>query len=298
MSRLSGSRGQSVPSLRSRSQVRNPATGRTSPTVVRDSQPQRRTASTAGRAKACNVEAVRGSKGRTSSTPVKAFRSQGRNSSTAAEAFRPQGRNSSTSVVAKAREVEADLTEEAVRVLRAIRRAQDHGLRKDTKNDGRLRNIGPSYAVACEEIRKGHKSSHWIWYVWPSLQAVRGAMHPEFLLPDFKTACAYLRDPVLADRLLEVSSFAIQHLQAGTDPAVLFGKMHRCDFPKFYEAMTLFAIAAHVAGDADKEAKFLGGVRACGVEDLEPSTVDAVMHEGFPGIGLAVEQVAAALSSH
>mmetsp|Transcript_157908 Transcript_157908/g.294566 ORF Transcript_157908/g.294566 Transcript_157908/m.294566 type:complete len:242 (+) Transcript_157908:69-794(+) len=181
------------------------------------------------------------------------------------------------------------------RVLRAIRRAQDQGLRNPSA--GKARNMGPPYAIACEEIRKGHKSSHWIWYVWPSLSSVRSSMHPEFLLPDFKTACAYLCDCVLAERLLEISNLATKHLEDGVDPAILFGRMHHCDFPKFYEAMTLFALAAHMNGNAAQEGNFLAGIRACGADCLEQNTVNAVISEGIPGIDLAEKHLSAALAA-
>merc|ERR1711918_92878 len=96
-------------------------------------------------------------------------------------------------------------------------------------------------------------------------------------------SCMYLQNRTLAARLVEVSELASRHLERGVDPAVLFGKMHHCDFPKFYEAMSLFAIAAHVNGDAKQEARFLAGVRACGCNSLDEGTVKAVVQEGLPG---------------
>lgn len=179
-------------------------------------------------------------------------------------------------------------------VLRAIQKAQDAGLCRPGR-DGTPRCVNPPFSIACKEIRQGSKRSHWIWYVWPSLRAVRTSMHPEFLLPDFSTACMYLQNPTLTQRLLEVSELAIRHLEHGVDPAVLFGKMHHCDFPKFYETMSLFAIAAHVNGDADQEAVFLAGVLACAADRLDENTVKAVLREGLPGITLAVQHVSAAL---
>ena len=138
-------------------------------------------------------------------------------------------------------------------------------------------------------------------------------MHPEFLLPDFGTACMYLCNDRLAERLLEVSELATRHLEQGVDPAVLFGLLQgqHCDFFKFYETMSLFALAARVNGNEDQEAKFLAGVRAslragptsripfwCG--GLDESTVEAVLAEGrskgaSPSFESAVRQVSAAL---
>jgi hypothetical protein len=111
-------------------------------------------------------------------------------------------------------------------------------------------------------------------------------MHPELLL----------HNRTLAARLLEVTELATTHLELGLDPVVLFGKMHHCDFPKFYEAMSLFSIAAHVNGNAGQEATFLAGVRACGADRLDESTVAEVLREGMPNIALAVQCLAAALA--
>jgi hypothetical protein len=40
--------------------------------------------------------------------------------------------------------------------------------------------------------------------------------------------------------------------------------MHKCDFPKFREACTLFLLAARQEGMADMEAVFSKGLVACG----------------------------------
>merc|ERR1712232_933907 len=110
-------------------------------------------------------------------------------------------------------------------VLDAILQAQENGLFK-RRQDGQKRRCCPPFSVACEEIRRGAKKSHWIWYVWPSLRSVRGSMHPEFLLPNFHAACMYLRNGLLSARLVEITRLATEHLKQGIDSAVLFGKMH------------------------------------------------------------------------
>merc|ERR1712181_19234 len=110
----------------------------------------------------------------------------------------------------------------------------------------------------------------------------------------------YLHNTTLAENLLQVSALATGHLQRGVDPKILFGDMHSCDFPKFYETMSHFAIAARVNGNAEQEAEFLAGVRACGphlaryklsqeaVLSLESRTVKAVLHEGDPDVARAL----------
>ena len=51
-------------------------------------------------------------------------------------------------------------------VLEGIRAAQDRGLQQGSR-------VLPPYATALSEIAQGHKDTHWIWYIWPSLQQIR-----------------------------------------------------------------------------------------------------------------------------
>jgi len=84
---------------------------------------------------------------------------------------------------------------------------------------------GMSYTRALKEIRQGRKTSHWIWYIWPCLQHLRpGTSRPEFLLPDLDAARAYLKEGVLRERLLEITTVAIDQIEEDkVAPRTLFG---------------------------------------------------------------------------
>ena len=57
------------------------------------------------------------------------------------------------------------------------------------------------YASALAEIRKGRKSGHWIWYVFPQLDGLgHSSTARSYALRDLDEACAYLRDPLLRMR--------------------------------------------------------------------------------------------------
>jgi len=102
---------------------------------------------------------------------------------------------------------------------------------------------GPSFRQALKEIRAGRKRSHWIWWVWPTLGVLRKTSRPSYLLPDFRSACALLENPTLAERLSTITSAAADHLSAGLTPTVLFGS--KIDVEKFEESVTLFFCAAY-----------------------------------------------------
>lgn len=119
-------------------------------------------------------------------------------------------------------------TTPAKKVLAAILKAQEdprHG-----------------YARALREIQTGQKVSCWIWWIWPALAPVRITSRPQYGLPDFAAALEYLQHPVLRPRLLEITSCAVEHLQKGVRPTVVFGST--TDATKYHETATYFFIAA------------------------------------------------------
>ncbi|CAL1128247.1 unnamed protein product [Cladocopium goreaui] len=97
------------------------------------------------------------------------------------------------------------------------------------------------------EIRAGRKSSHWIWYVWPSLVGVRKTSRPQYSLRDLKDVESFLRDRTLRQRLMEISEVAHGHLSNGVKAEALFGA--RVDVEKFRECCTCFALVALSTGD-------------------------------------------------
>ena len=99
-----------------------------------------------------------------------------------------------------------------------------------------------SFAAALREINAGRRSSHWIWYVWPSHKEVRRTSRPEYALPHSSFAVAWLRHPVLGHRLLEITSSACKHLESGLAARTLFGSA--VDVDKFAECMAVFLVAA------------------------------------------------------
>jgi uncharacterized protein (DUF1810 family) len=161
-------------------------------------------------------------------------------------------------------------------VLDAIRDAQDHGFKVTHKN-GKIQRSYPPFSEARTEIQHGHKKTHWIWYVWPSLQGVRTTRFPQFILPDVGIVCDYLCTPILAERLRDISGIAAAHMKDGIDPNMLFGRQAAYDFPKFKEAMTFFAVAAHLNGNMEQKQWLLEALLSTGADSLEPITLQVLM---------------------
>ena len=95
------------------------------------------------------------------------------------------------------------------------------------------------YDTALSEIRSGRKRSHWIWYIFPQIQGLGYSSTAQYYaLQDLDEAKAYLADPVLRERLLEISG-ALLDLDC-SDPSSVMGYP---DDLKLRSSMTLFALA-------------------------------------------------------
>ena len=96
-----------------------------------------------------------------------------------------------------------------------------------------------SYETALAEIRSGRKRSHWIWYIFPQIQGLGFSSTAQYYaIENLDEAKAYLADPVLRERLLEISN-ALLALDS-CDPSEVMGYP---DDLKLRSSMTLFSLA-------------------------------------------------------
>jgi len=97
----------------------------------------------------------------------------------------------------------------------------------------------PVYAAVCSELRAGHKTSHWMWFVFPQIQGLgHSYMATQYAISSLEEAKAYLRHPVLRDRLLECTAL-VNDVQGRSIQQILGYP----DDLKFRSSMTLFAQA-------------------------------------------------------
>ena len=94
------------------------------------------------------------------------------------------------------------------------------------------------YETALEEIKKGEKESHWIWYIFPQLRGL--GYSPKaytYGIDGLEEAKAYLEHPVLSARLIEITEALLTH--RGKDIEDIMGDI---DALKLRSSMTLFAL--------------------------------------------------------
>jgi uncharacterized protein (DUF1810 family) len=110
-------------------------------------------------------------------------------------------------------------------------------------NDGIDRFIQPNeedYEIALKEIKKGHKESHWIWYIYPQLRGLgQSYMSYYYEIKDLNEAKEYLNHPILGKRLIEITKTLL--LLDIQNPIKIFGSI---DAVKVKSCMTLFYLAS------------------------------------------------------
>lgn len=93
------------------------------------------------------------------------------------------------------------------------------------------------YQKALSEIKNGKKRTHWMWYIFPQIQGLGFSEMARFYsIKDIQEAEAYLADPILGNRLIEISE-ALISLES-RNAHQIFGSP---DDLKLKSCMTLFS---------------------------------------------------------
>ena len=105
-----------------------------------------------------------------------------------------------------------------------------------------------TYDSALAELRRGRKTSHWMWFVFPQVHGLgRSPMAQRFALQGLDEARAYLDHPVLGRRIRQCAGALLDHASteasAGrrADAVAVLGDI---DAVKLRSSMTLFAEAS------------------------------------------------------
>lgn len=117
------------------------------------------------------------------------------------------------------------------------------------------------YETAFAELTRGHKRSHWMWYIFPQLRGLgHSAMAEHYEIGSLAEARAYLAHPLLSSRLRACVTALQDHV--GLTATEVFGDI---DAIKLRSSLTLFA-------QASSEALFHAALtRWCGTPD--PTTL-------------------------
>ena len=93
------------------------------------------------------------------------------------------------------------------------------------------------FANAHAELKRGRKTSHWMWFIFPQMKGLGHSSLANFYgISSRAEAEAYLRHPVLGQRLVDCT--ALVNSIEGSSIEEIFGQT---DAMKFRSCMTLFA---------------------------------------------------------
>ncbi len=95
---------------------------------------------------------------------------------------------------------------------------------------------GGTYSRAVAELRRGRKTSHWMWFVFPQIAGLgQSPTSRTFAISSLEEARAYLAHPVLGPRLIECATIVAQ--AQGRTAEQMFGGI---DALKLRSCVTLF----------------------------------------------------------
>ena len=93
------------------------------------------------------------------------------------------------------------------------------------------------YSIAIEEIKKGRKKSHWMWYIFPQIQGLGFSETSKYYaIRNLQEADEYLKHPLLGTRLINICQALL--VQADNNASRIFGSP---DDLKLKSSMTMFA---------------------------------------------------------
>jgi len=99
---------------------------------------------------------------------------------------------------------------------------------------------GGTYDRALDELRRGFKSSHWMWFIFPQIAGLgRSPTAQQYAISSLDEAGEYLAHPVLGPRLVQCA-VVLGEIE-GRSAEQVFGSI---DAQKLRSSMTLFLRAA------------------------------------------------------
>ena len=98
----------------------------------------------------------------------------------------------------------------------------------------------PIYDRVCSELRRGRKTSHWMWFIFPQIEGLGfSGMSRRYSISGLDEARAYLEHPVLGARLKECTE-----LVCAVPDKTVHDILGSPDDLKFRSCMTLFCRAS------------------------------------------------------
>jgi len=120
----------------------------------------------------------------------------------------------------------------------------------------------PGFDQALQELQRGQKTSHWIWYILPQLKALGFSNNAKFYgIANLSEACDYLCDPDLCARYMAMVSLIARQVKTIPLAKLMGGDT---DAKKLTSSLTLFSsAAAYLSATEDATSNFTNLKHAC-----------------------------------
>jgi len=152
--------------------------------------------------------------------------------------FNPFSLEISQSVLQQAESISDARFWNGIEIFRKFKLKKNTAMEKQYDLDRFLEAQRETYANALEEIRKGRKQTHWMWFIFPQLRGLGFTDYNIFYgIENLEEASLYLNHPILGKRLVEVTS-AMLKIENKTALEIL----GRPDERKLKSCMTLFSL--------------------------------------------------------
>lgn len=146
----------------------------------------------------------------------------------------------------------------------------------------------PGFAEALGELRAGRKTGHWIWYVFPQLRGLgTSPFAVKYGLDGVAEAEAYLREPVLAERLAAATAAVRAHVVDGGGGELAEVMGSDIDAAKVVSCLTLFGTLARGAPERDARPLFAR------LADDADAILAAAAEQGYPRCSFTARQLSA-----
>jgi len=98
-----------------------------------------------------------------------------------------------------------------------------------------------TYTIALEEMQRGRKVGHWIWFIFPQNKGLGHSYNSQYYgLDGLEEAKAYLQHPVLSKRLREICAVLLEH-RGKSIQHIMGGSL---DAMKLHSSMEIFDLAS------------------------------------------------------
>ena len=134
--------------------------------------------------------------------------------------------------------------------------------------------------TALAELRRGRKTSHWMWFVFPQIAGLgTSRMAQHYAIASLDEARAYLVHPLLGARLHEAVGALAALPPTSSAEAVMGG----IDAVKLRSSLTLFAAAGGGGAFAEALDRLFGGEHDRATLDRLPDAKTGLGRNGRPG---------------